>query len=121
MADQVAPAAAHGEFAPEVGTALLHPGATGSWKQAQFGEAKCAADARENQRPDVNGIDCVVAERDIDYYKDLPAHAISEVVSNGCMYRADRGRHGCMADLDPGYILKRNIFATDILQQNIPQ
>jgi hypothetical protein len=83
MADQVAQAAAHGEFAPEVGTAPLHTGATGSWKQAQFGEAKCAAGIRENQRPDVNGIDGVVAEPDIDYYKDLLAHAIPEVVPNG--------------------------------------
>jgi hypothetical protein len=30
----------------------------------------------------IDGVDCVMVEPDIDYYKDLGAHAIFEVISN---------------------------------------
>jgi hypothetical protein len=117
MVDQVALAASHGEFAPEVGTALLHPGATKSWKQVQFGEANVQLTFHENQNQNVNGIDCVVVEPDIDYYKDLLAHAILEVIPNGVtgtltdprvvyVLRWIAGRHAGVADFDPPYILQ---------------
>ncbi len=117
MVDQVAQAAAQGQFAPEVGTALLHPGATRSWKQIQFGEANVQLTFHENQKQNVNGIDCVVVEPDIDYYKDLLAHAILEVIPNGVtgtltdprvvyVLRWIAGRHAGVADFDPPYILQ---------------
>ena len=117
MVDQVALAAAHGEFAPEAGTALLHPGATKSWKQVQFGEANVQLTFHENQKQNVNGIDCVVVEPDIDYYKDLLAHAILEVIPNGAtgtltdprvvyVLRWIAGRHAGVADFDPPYTLQ---------------
>jgi len=37
----------------------------------------------ENDRRTINGLDCVLTEPDIDYFKDLLAHAILEVAANG--------------------------------------
>ncbi len=117
MVDQVALAAAHGEFAPEVGTALLHPGATRSWKQVQFGEANVQLTFHETQTRTINGVDCVVVEPDIDYFKDLLAHAILEVIPNGVtgtltdprvvyVLRWIAGRHAGVAEFDPPYTLQ---------------
>jgi hypothetical protein len=83
LIDQVRLATQQGLFAPEVGTALFHPGATSSWKQIQFGEANVQLTFHENDRKTINGIDCVLTEPDIDYYKDLAAHALLEVAANG--------------------------------------
>ncbi len=83
LIDQVRLAAQQGLFAPEPGTAAFHPGATSSWKQIQFGEANVQLTFHENDRRTINGIDCVLTEPDIDYFKDLLAHAILEVAANG--------------------------------------
>src|SRR5579864_2925306 len=83
LIDQVQLAAQQGLFAPEVGTATFHPGATRSWKQVQFGEANVQLTFHENDRRTINGIDCILTEPDIDYFKDLLAHAILEVAANG--------------------------------------
>jgi hypothetical protein len=80
--DQVIQATAHGEFAPEVGTAAFHTGATRSWKQIQFGEANVQLTFHENDKKTIDGVDYVMIEPDIDYYKDLTAHALLEVVTN---------------------------------------
>lgn len=48
LVDQVRQAAAQGEFAPEASPGLLHPGATSSFKQVQFGEANVQLTFHEN-------------------------------------------------------------------------
>jgi hypothetical protein len=117
LIDQVAQAAGQGQFAPEVGTAFFHPGATRSWKQIQFGEANVQLTFHENQRQTINGIDCVVLEPDIDYYKDLGAHALLEVIHNSVtktltdprvvyVLRWIAGRHAGVPNFDPPYILQ---------------
>ena len=83
LIDQVKRAAAEGKFAAENAPGLFHPGATSSWKQVQFGEANVQLTFHENDTKTVGGVDCVMVEPDIDYYRDLGAHTIFEVVPNG--------------------------------------
>lgn len=78
---QVEAAAAAGLFAVEQNPGLFHPGATRSWKQIQFGEANVQLTFHEDQ-PSPAGTDWVMVEPDIDYYQDLGAHALLEVVPN---------------------------------------
>jgi hypothetical protein len=82
LIDQVKNAAAAGEFAVENNPGLFHPGATSSWKQIQFGEANVQLTFHENDKTVIGGVDYVMVEPDIDYYQDLGAHAIFEVVPN---------------------------------------
>jgi len=82
LLNQVRTAAAQGEFAPEVGPGFFHPGATASWKQIQFGEANVQLTFHEDEETKINGLTCIVVEPDIDYYKDLGAHALLEVIPN---------------------------------------
>jgi hypothetical protein len=70
-----------GQFAVELNPGLLHPGATSSWKQIQFGEANVQFTFHENE-PSPEGTDWVMVEPDIDYYRDLLAHFILEVAVN---------------------------------------
>ena len=79
---QVKIAAAEGQFAVENNPGLFHPGATSSWKQIQFGEANVQLTFHENDTTVIDGIDCVMVEPDIDYYRDLAAHTILEVIPN---------------------------------------
>jgi len=80
-----------GVFAPRrtgslrgaIATWLLHPGATHSWKQIQFGEANVQLTFHENDTQRIDGVDCVMLEPDIDYYRDPLAHTILEVIPNG--------------------------------------
>jgi hypothetical protein len=83
LIDQVKASAAAGKFAVENAPGLFHPGATSSWKQIQFGEANVQLTFHENDKLTVNGVDCVMLEPDIDYYRDLAAHTILEVIPNG--------------------------------------
>jgi hypothetical protein len=83
LLNQVVTAARQGLFAPELGAALLHPGATDSWKQIQFGEADVQLTFHADDKAVINGVNCIVVEPDIDYYKDAGAHAIFEVLPNG--------------------------------------
>ena len=83
LIDQVKVAAAKGLFAVENAPGIFHPGATSSWKQIQFGEANVQLTFHENDTTVINGVDCVMVEPDIDYYRDLGAHTILEVVPNG--------------------------------------
>jgi hypothetical protein len=77
LVQQVRIAAAQGAFAQEPGPGLLHPGATSSYKQVQFGEANLQITFHETSG---NGQDRVKVELDIDYFKDMTAHALLEVI-----------------------------------------
>jgi hypothetical protein len=62
----------------------LHPGATRSFKQVEFGEANLQLtfhEADEDTRV-IDGVKCFKLEPDIDYYKDVGAHLILEVIVN---------------------------------------
>jgi hypothetical protein len=82
LIEQVRLASTHGEFAPEPGAAIFHPGATLSYKQVTFGEANVQLTFHEQDSLQIDNIDCVKIEPDIDYFKDLGAHALLEVVPN---------------------------------------
>jgi hypothetical protein len=83
LVDQVRAAAAAKQFSEEPAPGLLHPGATHSWKQVQFGEANVQLTFHENDRQKIGGVDCVMLEPDVDYYRDPLAHVILEVIPNG--------------------------------------
>ena len=53
-----------------------------SFKQIQFGEANVQLTFHENDTQVVDGLQCIKIEPDIDYYKDLGAHALFEVAAN---------------------------------------
>jgi hypothetical protein len=82
LVDQVVQAAHQGAFAPEPGTAIFHTGATSSYKQVQFGEANVQLTFHENDHPATGNTEWIKVEPDIDYYKDLLAHALLEVAAN---------------------------------------
>jgi len=116
LIDQVIQAANHGEFAPEYGSGLLHPGATRSFKQVQFGEANVQLTFHEGDTKQIDGVDCVKVEPDIDYYKDLGAHALLEVIPNTFtggltnpkevyVLRWIAGRHAGVPQFNPPYII----------------
>jgi hypothetical protein len=85
-------------FAEEANPQTLHKGipgrvdpATKSWKEIRFDVANVQLTFHETTRktiavPDGAGgatnVDCVIAEPDIDYYKDLGAHGLLEVLPN---------------------------------------
>lgn len=117
LLDQVRTAAAQGEFAPEVGTGFFHPGATASWKQIQFGEANVQLTFHESETANVDGLSCIEVEPDIDYYKDLGAHALLEVLGNAFtggltnpetvyVLRWIAGRHAGVPEFDPPYTIE---------------
>jgi hypothetical protein len=116
LLDRVRRAAKQGEFAQELGSAIFHPGATDSYKRIQFGEANVQLTFHENDAKQVDGVDCVLVEPDIDYYKDLGAHASLEVVSNGIsggltdpkqvyVLRWIAGRHARVPEFNPPYAI----------------
>jgi len=82
IVDQVRRAAADGEFAPEPSPGLFHPDATSSFKQIQFGEANVQLTFHEKDTKKIDGVQCIKVEPDIDYYQDIGAHALLEVIPN---------------------------------------
>jgi hypothetical protein len=82
LIDQVRAAAAQGKFAPEPNPGQFHPGATLSWKQIQFEEANLQLTFHGGDTQTIGGVDCVLVEPDIDYYKDLISHTLLEVIPN---------------------------------------
>ena len=70
------------KFSVEKDPGLLHPGATRSWKQVQFGEANVQLTFHETNKTVLAGIDCCILELDMDYYADPLAHALLEVLPN---------------------------------------
>ena len=83
--DQVRQAAtqARPTFVREAGFAIFHAGATDSYKQIQFGEANVQLTFHANDTQLIDGVQCIKMEPDIDYFKDVGAHALLEVISNG--------------------------------------
>lgn len=82
LIDQVKNAADAGLFSEELNPGLFHKGATKSWKQIEFGEANVQLTFHQGDTMQIDGVDCVMVEPDIDYYKDLGAHAVYEVMYN---------------------------------------
>jgi len=114
--NQVKLAAAQGEFSRELGFAAFHTGATDSYKQIQFGEANVQLTFHANDTKLVDGVQCIRMEPDIDYYKDLAAHALLEVITNGIsggltdprqvyVLRWIAGRHAGVPDFNPPYVI----------------
>jgi hypothetical protein len=108
--------AAKGEFAPELGFAVFHKGATGSYKQIQLGEANVQLTFHDNDRKQIDGVDCVLMEPDIDYFQDLGAHALLEVLPNTFsggltdprmvyVLRWIAGRRAGLPEFDPMYTI----------------
>ncbi len=116
LLDQIRIAVQHGEFMPV--PFLLHPGATGSVKQVQFGEANIQLTFHENDKTTIGGVSCIMLEPDIDYFKDLGAHALLEVIPNSIsgsltdprtvyFLRWMAGRHAGVPDFDPLYTIEK--------------
>jgi hypothetical protein len=116
LIDQVRLATAQGLFAPEVGPGFFHPGASASWKQVQFGEANVQLTFHEEQKAVIDGVACTLVEPDIDYYKDLLAHTLLEVLPNKLtggltnpvevyVLRWIAGRHAGVPEFNPPYTL----------------
>ena len=93
LADRIKKMADLNAFAEEADAAHWHPGvgpigpATRSWKQTRFDVTNVQLTFHEGDRAvrtDVNGrkVQCVATEPDIDYYKDLLAHGLLEVLPN---------------------------------------
>jgi len=97
------------EFADAPGT--LHPGATRSYKQIEFGEANVQLTFHEGTLH--NG--WVLVEPDIDYYRDPAAHLLLEVAVNALGHLTDpsmvyvlrwiAGRHAGIPAFDPLYTI----------------
>jgi len=79
LLNQVRLSASQGAFAEEKNPNILHEGATCSYKQIQFGEANVQLTFHEND-PSPAGTRWVLIEPDIDYFQDLVAHTILEVI-----------------------------------------
>jgi hypothetical protein len=116
LIDLVRLAAAQGEFAVETDSAFFHAGATASWKQVQFGEANVQLTFHEGEKKTIDGVNCIVIEPDMDYYKDLLNHALLEVIPNAItggltnpemMYvlRWIAGRRAGIPDFNPPYTI----------------
>jgi len=86
IVDDVVKAAAMGSFAQEKDPGAFHNGATLSYKQTQFDVTNVQLTFHQGNSKTIQGplgaVDCVVIEPDIDYYKDLLAHALLEVLPN---------------------------------------
>jgi len=105
----------HPEFAPA--PFGLHPGATRSYKQIEFGEANVQLTFHEGEKQNINGVDCVVVEPDIDYFKDIGAHLIFEVLVNAFGSLTDprqvyvlrwiAGRRAGIPEFDPLYTIQK--------------
>src|SRR5436853_1496525 len=83
LIDQVRQAADAGKFAEEKNPGAFHTGATLSYKQTQFEQGNIQLTFHEQaETPAIDGKVCVKVEPDIDYYKDLIAHGLGEVLPN---------------------------------------
>ena len=116
LIDQVERAVIQGVFKPEIGSAVFHPGATRSYKQVQFGEANVQLTFHEGDSKRIGGVKCVKVEPDIDYYGDLAAHALLEVIPNTFSERLTdprkvyvlrwiAGRRAGVPEFNPPYVI----------------
>jgi hypothetical protein len=103
-------------FAPEIDPSFFHGDATSSFKEIRFGEANVQLTFHENDKKSIDSESCVRVEPDIDYYKDLAAHAILEVLYNKItnsltdpaqvyVLRWIAGKHAGLPEFDPPYRL----------------
>jgi hypothetical protein len=117
LVDQVRQAADQGQFESQFGLDINHPGATLSFKQKQFGEANVQFSFHENDTKTIEGVNCVKVELDMDYFKDLLAHFILEVLPNKVsggktdprevyVLRWIAGRRSGVPEFDPPYTIE---------------
>ena len=82
-----------------------------------MGEANVQLTFHENDKRDIDGGACIVVEPDIDYYKDLGAHTLLEVIPNALggsltdpkivyMLRWIAGRHAGVPEFNPPYTIE---------------
>jgi|SRR5215472_14288789 hypothetical protein len=93
----------------------LHPGATSSFKQVTFDEANVQLTLHENDHKSIDGVNCIIVEPDIDYFKNTLNHLFLEVVVNAFGSLTDpravyvlrwiSGRRAGIAEFDPLYTL----------------
>jgi hypothetical protein len=116
IVDQVRRAAMEGQFAPAPGPGLFHPNATSSFKQIQFGEANVQFTFHERDTKTIDGVDCIKVEPDIDYFQDIAAHTLLEVIPNSITHgltdpkkvyvlRWIAGRHAGVPEFAPPYTI----------------
>lgn len=116
LVSEVKAAAAKGLFAPEIDPQFFHGDATSSFKEIRFGEANVQLTFHENDKKTFDGETCVRVEPDIDYYKDLAAHALLEVIYNKVtnsltdptqvyVLRWIAGKQAGLPEFDPPYTL----------------
>jgi hypothetical protein len=116
LVDQVRRAAMEGEFSPEPHPALFHPDATSSFKQIQFGEANVQLTFHEKDTKKIGGVQCIKVEPDIDYFQDLGAHTLLEVIPNAITHgltdpkkvyvlRWIAGKHAGIPEFNPPYTI----------------
>jgi len=82
LVSEVKAAAAKKLFAPEIDPSFFHGDATSSFKEIRFGEANVQLTFHENDKKQIGDDLCIRVEPDIDYFKDLEAHALMEVLIN---------------------------------------
>ncbi len=94
LADRIKTLADLHSVAEEPDAAHWHPGipgrvsaATRSWKQTRFDVSNVQltfheTNARTITTPEGATVDCVIVEPDVDYYKDVLAHGLLEVIPN---------------------------------------
>jgi hypothetical protein len=95
----------------------LHPGATRSYKQIEFGEANVQLTFHENDMLMIDGINCVKIEPDIDYFRDPGAHLLLEVAVNAFGSLSDprtvyalrwiAGQRAGIPEFDPLYTIEK--------------
>lgn len=103
-------------FAPEIDPSFFHGDATSSFKEIRLGETNVQLTFHENDKKTFGTDTCVRVKSDIDYYKDLAAHAILEVLHNQItnsltdptqvyMLRWIAGKQASLPEFDPQYRL----------------
>jgi hypothetical protein len=103
-------------FSPEIDPSFFHGDATSSFKEIRFGEANVQLTFHENDKKTFGADTCVKVEPDMDYYKDLAAHAILEVLYNQItnsltdptqvyLLRWMAGKQAGLPEFDPPYRL----------------
>ena len=116
LLDEVKLAAAAGKYSREPAQAIFHPGSTVSYKQNAFGEGNLQLSFHEQDKATIGGVECIKVEADIDYYEDLAAHALLEVIPNhfrgptdpvqAYVLRWIAGRHAQAPDFNPPYTIE---------------
>jgi len=116
LVDQAITAARQKEFSQEINPNFFHKGATLSYKQIQFGEANVQLTFHQKDTKVIDGVDCIALEPDIDYFRDLGAHALLEVLPNFItggltdpravyVLRWIAGRRAGVPDFEPPYTI----------------